>query len=61
MTAEHGRPISFFGLVFGLGLLGGCTVHMLTLLPGGNDSVFELGKKGVHFPHVSLLSFSQSR
>lgn len=41
----------FFGLVFGLGLLGGYSVHMPTSLPGGNDSVFEFGKE------VSSLSF----
>lgn len=51
----------FFQASVGLEPLGGYSMHMLTLLPGGNDSMFELGKKWVHLPHISLLSFTQSR
>lgn len=42
----------------GVGPLIGYAVYVLALLPGGNDSVFELGKNWVHFLHISLLTFT---
>lgn len=41
-----------------LGPSGGYAMHMLTLLPGGNRSVFELGKKWILFPCISFFQCS---